>query len=324
MENTGIAARATYYALYKDSAHSGETGCARMNDDNSGEGSNKVIVDVQVSTRDIAPVLEKFGEMIARGIGIAYEPRRIRKRSKAVVAAVETMGRLKDSTLTDIQRRTLDRLLNEEVFKQENIERIAEGAESKLEPDAKPEDVETDWLSDFFEKARHISDEQMSTLWSSILAGETNSPGTFSKRTVATVYELSKSEAELFRNVCQYVVVSHDPFPFVFHRDPPKDCPNFIELSLLDEIGLINFGHASGFKQNGLPNPFAIQSGGVKLIASKALKANKRNSCAMGSILFTATGRQLYNISNTKTPDSHSDYVRSQITKQGFEVGIQT
>jgi hypothetical protein len=42
---------------------------------------------------------------------------------------------------------------------------------------ATPEKLEDDWITNFFDKCRLISDEEMQTLWSKVLAGEANAPG---------------------------------------------------------------------------------------------------------------------------------------------------
>jgi Protein of unknown function (DUF2806) len=45
-----------------------------------------------------------------------------------------------------------------------------------LNEGAKPENLEKDWISNFFDKSKQTSDEAMRKLWSSILASEANNP----------------------------------------------------------------------------------------------------------------------------------------------------
>ena len=52
--------------------------------------------------------------------------------------------------VSEIQRRAVVRLFNEEGRKQENIEKIAINATSQLEDSAKPEDIDNDWIANFF------------------------------------------------------------------------------------------------------------------------------------------------------------------------------
>ena len=66
--------------------------------------------------------------------------------------------------------------------------------------------MDNDWTVNFFDKCRIVSDDDMQTLWSRILAGEANSPGSYSKRTVNFVSEISKEEADLFTSLCGFFV----------------------------------------------------------------------------------------------------------------------
>lgn len=70
----------------------------------------------------------------------------------------------------------MSRLFAEEAKKQANIEAITLKALPDVKPEAKTEGVEDDWIANFFDKCRLISDEQMQSLWARILAGEANSP----------------------------------------------------------------------------------------------------------------------------------------------------
>jgi hypothetical protein len=73
-------------------------------------------------------------------------------------------------------------MLEEEGQRQENIKNITVKAISKLDVASKPEELEKDWVSYFFSKSRLTSDEEMQSLWASILAGQVNRPASFSKR----------------------------------------------------------------------------------------------------------------------------------------------
>jgi Protein of unknown function (DUF2806) len=44
--------------------------------------------------------------------------------------------------------------------------------------------VNDDWITNFFDKCRIVSDEEMQQIWAKVLAVEANKPGTYSKRTV--------------------------------------------------------------------------------------------------------------------------------------------
>jgi hypothetical protein len=88
---------------------------------------------------------------------------------------------------------------------QENIESITMKALPELTEDAKPDAVENDWITHFFDKCRLVSNPEMQSLWAKVLAGEANSPGAFSRRTVDVVSTLDKrDDAISFTVLCGY------------------------------------------------------------------------------------------------------------------------
>jgi len=89
-----------------------------------------------------------------------------------------------DLQISELQRRALGRLIEEEARKQLNMEQITQKALPQLVDRARPKDISNDWLTNFFDKCRNISEEEMQALWARVLAGEANKPGSYSKRTV--------------------------------------------------------------------------------------------------------------------------------------------
>jgi hypothetical protein len=110
-----------------------------------------------------------------------------------------------DSEVADLAARTQNRILIEEAKRQKNIENILEYAIPSLKADAKPELIEEDWITYFFEPARLISDDDVQQIWGSLLAEESNAPGTFSKRVINTLSVLDKKDAVTFSKLCNFV-----------------------------------------------------------------------------------------------------------------------
>ena len=54
----------------------------------------------------------------------------------------------------------------EEAIKQRNIESITAKALPQVEESATPQNIENDWIANFFDKSRLISDDEMQVLWS--------------------------------------------------------------------------------------------------------------------------------------------------------------
>ena len=142
-------------------------------------------------------------EKISDAIGGIFRPGQIRRVADADAHALRVTGAAKIE-ISDLERRAIQRFASEEANKQSNIESITQKALPRLKPDAETEKVERDWIVDFFDKCRLISDEEMQHLWAEVLAGEGNSPGQFSKRTVSVLASLDKKDAMAFGTLCRF------------------------------------------------------------------------------------------------------------------------
>ena len=154
-------------------------------------------------------------EKVCNAVGILYEPTRIisKARAEAQAAAIMAHSAL---DITEIEQRGLERLIRQEGRKQGNIESITMQAAALVSPDANPTDMSEDWIADVFSKCENVSDAEMQVMWARLLAGEADSPGSFSKRTVEVVSLLDKVDAYIFNEFCQFVWVREiDSFPFI-------------------------------------------------------------------------------------------------------------
>src|SRR5207237_5859800 len=128
--------------------------------------------------------------------------------------------------------------------KQTNIEGITRKALTELKKDSKPEQMEDDWITNFFDRCRLISGQEMQGLWSRVLAGEANVPGTYSKRTVNFLSDLDKVDAESFSKLCGFAWQIGNLVPLIFDVQAEiymKQGIHFTSLSHLESIGLIQF-----------------------------------------------------------------------------------
>lgn len=248
-------------------------------------------------------------EKISGAIGTLYQPHQIRKIARAEADASRIRA-LVEVEITEIQHRGLVRMIEAEGKKQENIEAISSGAVENLSPNARPEQIEDDWLSNFFEKCKLVSNESMQSLWSKILAGEANSPGTFSKRTVELVSTLEKKDADLFTRLCGFGWTMGQVTPLIF--DPAKEIYKeqgitFTDLTHLDSLGLIRFESVTGFELSFNSNLAMVVYYGSPITLNLAQKANQK--IKIGQVLLSNTGRELAPICGSKRVDGFLEYV---------------
>src|ERR1051325_1274205 len=164
----------------------------------------QIRAESQIQISDLTKPATVLIEKISDAIGGIFKPYQMVRVAKAEVAA-EQIRAESQIQITDLHRRAMHRFLEEEAGKQSNIEEITNKALPLLKETSSPQDVEDDWITNFFDKCRIISDGEMQKLWSRVLASEANNPGAFAKRTVNLLADLDKSDAELFTRLCGFV-----------------------------------------------------------------------------------------------------------------------
>jgi hypothetical protein len=207
----------------------------------------------------------------------------------------------------------MHRFVEEEAQRQQNMERITEKAIPQLEDNSDPSQIEDDWITNFFDKSRIISDNEMQEIWARVLAGEANAPGTYSKRTVNFLGDLDKSDAELFQNLCSFGWMLGEFTPLIFDSEAEiynQQGIDFISLTHLDSIGLINFQPSGSLHLPGLPKNFAVSYYKKPLFLE--MPKEEKNSLSIGKILLTKLGKELVSVCSAPGVDGFYDYVREQ------------
>ena len=113
-----------------------------------------------INLGDISKPANTLIEKISDAVGGAFRPRQIRRIAQAEADA-EIIKMKAGIEVTDLQRRALERFVAEEAKKQVNMESITEKALSQLDESSSPERMEDDWITNFFDKSRLISNEEM-------------------------------------------------------------------------------------------------------------------------------------------------------------------
>jgi hypothetical protein len=271
-----------------------------------------------VNLGDLSKPATVLIEKVSEALGGYFKPYQIKRIAKSEAEA-EIIKAEAQIEVTDLQRRALGRFVVEEAKKQENIEKITEKAIPQLENSAKPQDVEDDWVTNFFDKSRIISDDEMQSLWAKVLAGEANSPGTYSKRTVNFLGSLDKADAHLFTSLCGFSWLLGNVVPLVFDVMDPiynEKGINFNSLTHLDDIGLVSFENISGFKRMGFPKYITIFYYGTPL--NLEFQKPEGNDLELGRVLLTKTGQQLSMICGSKPVDGFFDYVIERWAKKNI------
>ena len=257
-------------------------------------------------------------EKISDAVGGVFKPYQIVRVAKAEVEA-EKIRADSEIVVQDIHRRAMHRFLEEEAKKQKNMEDITQKALPNLNDDAKSENVENDWITNFFDKCRLISDSEMQGLWSRVLSGEANSPGSYSKRTVNFLSSLDKNDAELFTKLCKFAWMIGDVTPLIYDANNNiynKHKINFVSLSHLESIGLIQFNSLVGFRRTGL-----LKKGVLLYYNQPTLlefQKESDNELNIGKVILTKIGQELAPICGSYPDQEFYEYICDKWKKEGL------
>lgn len=264
-------------------------------------------------------------EKISDAIGGVFKPYQIVRVAKAEAEA-DQIRAASQIQVTDLHRRAMHRFLEEEAKKQLNIENITQQALPLLEQKAAPQNVADDWITNFFDKCRIVSDTDMQLLWAKVLASEANAPGTYSKRTVNLLADLDKSDAELFTQLCSFGWAIGNVAPLIFDTQAEiynRNGVNFNSLIQLESLGLIQFHTGLGqFTLLKLPKKITVSYFGRQVALT--LPADSDNTIEVGEVLLTRAGQELSRICGSKPVEGFFEYVYDKWASQSFVPKVET
>jgi len=253
-------------------------------------------------------------EKTSDAVGGIFKPYQIIRVAKAEAQADRVRAE-NQIEISDLHRRAFHRFLNEEAIKQNNIEQITEKALPLLNEDSHPKEIDNDWIVSFFDRCRLISNEEMQTLWSRVLAGEANSPGRFSKRTLSFLTGLDKQEAEAFTLLCRFLWDIGVAVPLIYFGAPNYAFNEIYQtngindqvLKDLESLGLIQLTDGA-FVQ---PFPKApVSYYGRRILLNAANDNDNLLRLPIGRAQFTRVGAELAPISGAHSIEGFYELMR--------------
>lgn len=284
-------------------------------------------------TKALVSPCEKLMSMVGGAIGKLYEPKHIKKMADAhayelstVGAAMRELADIKTSYengnvalfTEDFQRlmqRTQNRMALQEITKQQNIESVVDKAYELLESesDVTDEPVDQDWTRRFFNITGEVSNSEMQEVWARILSGEIKHPGSFSMRTLETVRNMSKEEAQAFQRIIPLIIHNGKVYFVLSDSDVLKKYgSSFTDIMALDECGLMD---SSGTLSLNL----SITKAEPEYLLSDTLvvvikgKKEESEKISLGIHTLTRAGVELFNILEHEPNEDYTIQVANHI-----------
>lgn len=147
-------------------------------------------------------------------------------------------------------------MLNYVFEKRDSTQRVGECfkfAAPRIEEDADVDNLDQEWLDYWRLHAEKARNEDVQAIWGAILAGEVNSAGAVSKRTMSILADMEKRDAETLVKLCSYCaggkMINGEMAPLTpllinvgqrFAMDPD-------DIARLNSLGVVDFKLGAGF-----------------------------------------------------------------------------
>lgn len=210
-----------------------------------------------------------------------------------------------DTYIKDVQNSDFDPITKAVLISQSkktikeycNQNEIVTHALSMITPTARPDDVDEDWILQFMDKARLVSDSEFQIIWASILANEFNTPGTIPKALLHTLEQMDKHMAKAFMNVAAASINFIDDekieFSPIILREKFRDYYNEIGINLdnlidLQSLGLIQVG-------DGITT-YSVQCSTPVIVHYHDQDCSLPNKFVVGEVVYTRIGKVLCSV----------------------------
>ena len=183
-------------------------------------------------------------------------------------------------------------------YKNQNA--VVQNAMQFMLPSAKPEEVDEDWMAQFMDKTRLVSNSEIQIIWGRILAEECNCPNSVPKGLLHVLEQMDRKTATDFSNLCSVAVALEN-------EDGEVICPIVVlgkHYKFYDDLGL-NYEALVDLAAAGLiEQDFSVVTGRYmqdKLVQLSVIKYHDQEyklpanvtEVQTGCVIFTRLGQAL-------------------------------
>lgn len=256
------------------------------------------VVDFGNIGEPAAGVANNFIDKISSALGWIVRPKGIKPAIiEANKSIIEEISNRQD--INPIERAAIVCNYKKIIKEYKNQVNIIGTAIEYLNPNAKPERVQDDWINFFFDKIKDVTDDYMKIIWGRILAGEFNEPNTYTKQLIHILSIMDSNLAKSFQKIRSSCFYS-EPHLYIFiyrtNENEIKNIKKYQDMSLyisdfkeLDSLGLIQYRYSEFHSL--VINDKTFDYGDKKI----KLNTDKR-SIAIGNVALTSVGKQLCRI----------------------------
>lgn len=176
-------------------------------------------------------------------------------------------------------------------------------------------ELDRTWSNHYLAAASKVAsdDDERRAWWARLLAGEIETPGSFSLRTLAAIDVLSAEEARLFTRLSPYVWKFDSDMPALVAPRTGSSLwvPNTVEWGSLEAAGLVTHSPAGLFIDLDGGDVYRITFGGTVVV----LRASGAARLPIGEYLLTESGRQIWSLTDRDVPDGYLEEILGEWRK---------
>ena len=220
----------------------------------------------------------------------------------------EDLDPLMKAAFIDNARQILREYSNKRDIVQLAIEKLSDDIDDIKAPSE-------EWLSRFFEEAKHVSKREIQEIWARILAGELEEPDSIPIKLLRVVAEMDEKQAKAFKAICNYtaLVYNHNDFD---RKENIKDriiiCSSMIDpLLSTREQGYQDLKTAGLLQERKAKSRYSFEEDVYYIISRQTSKIffeiNKKYEFPIGNIMLTKLGKKMIDILDIENSE---DYLR--------------
>ena len=248
-----------------------------------------------ISFDGISEVARLLIEKISKAVGWVAN-----KETNRKIAESTYIEEIKNSDFDPITKACLITTAKKTINEYSRQHAIVRNAIDNMREDAKPNELDDDWILQFMDKARLVSDAEFQMIWGKLLAEECNAPGSIPRGLLHTLERMDRTDAEHFSKLCSFSVHHNSGTPeyspiIVSNRFDDyytkKKGLNYSTIVDLSSLGLIeaSFGpFAAGYQMDFSTRPVTVCYHDKHTLFSESIRR-----IPIGNVMFTKTGQAL-------------------------------
>ena len=228
-------------------------------------------------------------------------------------------------TPEELAQRAEQRMYSDSIRQEMNIENVIDLAAKELQhaSGVSDESVDDDWITRLFSIVKDVSSEDMQYVWGKILAGEIVAPGSFSLRTIETIRNMGKNDAEIYQKILPLVVtIGNQKVITSSQRVLQNHGVKYSDIMLLDECGLVNSSGALSMNHTLSPAMNVMYYTDERILLIKN-NSSTELKLSVGVYTLTKAGIELFNILSHGYDNSYILEYAAEIRNQNKKVDIE-